>query len=141
MEAIVAVGLLATAAVALASLSSIAIRANSLARERTLAALYTSQKLEALSHRPAALVPSPSDTLTRDADGFVEHLDGGGRHAAPRDGFLFVRRWQVTALPQDPELVRITVEVTPCRRSGPGGACRDASARVQLSTVRSRLVW
>jgi hypothetical protein len=137
----VALGLLASAAVSLAALASVAVRTNALARERTLSALYASQKMEELSRAAATLPVTPADALARDAPGAVEFLDAGGRAATAASGVVFVRRWSVATLAQDANLLAIIVEVSPCRGRVTGSPCQDPSARIRLSTIRSRLVW
>jgi hypothetical protein len=141
LEAVIAIGILAGAVVSLAGLSSIAIRANTLARERSLAAVYSVQKLEELCRDVQRLPTSPGDALESDTPGFVEYLDRHGHVVAVTAGVLFVRRWSVTELSADANLLAIQVEVAACRRAPGADRCGDDAARSRLASVRSRLAW
>jgi Tfp pilus assembly protein PilV len=141
IEAVIAIGILAGAVVTLAALVSLAVRSNTLARERTLSVVLALQKMEALSRDASRLPVSPGDTLARDSPGFVEFLDGLGRVVGAGDGVVFVRRWSIEPLSQEANLLAIRVEVALCRTIGGGARCGDANTRARLCTVRSRLVW
>jgi type II secretory pathway pseudopilin PulG len=140
IEAVIAIGLLAGAVVLLAALAALAVHTNARARERTLAALMAAEKLEALVNGVTALTPSPGDSLTTDVSGWVEFLDPEGSASARPERAVFVRRWRVTAVGGDPDLLALGVEVSPCRRRGTSPTCGDPDARVRLTTVRSRTV-
>jgi hypothetical protein len=140
IEAVIAIGLLTGAVLALASLASLSIRADARARERTLAALLAAQKLESLAVAPQSLPLSPSDSLLTDAPGFVDLLDAAGRKPDEAAGVVFVRRWSVTPFDGDAGLLVLSVDVAPCRRRVSQPGCGDPEARVRLTTVRSRAV-
>lgn len=79
------------------------------------------------------LQPSPPDSLTRDSDGFIDHLDRhghplGGGLERPRDA-AFVRRWAVAELAANLLEIRVCVWTVV-----PAGAPPEAC----LSTVRAR---
>jgi len=141
LEAIIAIGILAGAVVSLAGLSSMAIRTNALARERTLATVYSLQKLEELCRDVRRLPTSPGDTLESDTPGFIEYLDRDGHVVGATAGVVFVRRWSVTALPADANLLAIQVEAAPCRRAPGASRCGDTTAGARLASIRSRLAW
>jgi Tfp pilus assembly protein PilV len=137
LEAVVAIGVLAGAVVMLASLASVAVRTNSRARERTLAAVYAMQKLEWLSRS----TPGPAGSLEAVAAGAAEdYLDATGQATARPDAVVFVRRATVTAFDGDTNLLALTVDVAVCRRPEAGEACRGGDPRVRLTTIRSRVV-
>lgn len=138
IEAVIAIGLLTGAVLLLASLASLAVRADARARERTLAAFLAAQKLESLAVAPQSLPLSPAGTLLEDAPGFADMVDATGRTADQAGGAVFVRRWSVTTLDGDASLLILSVDVAPCRRRSAQGACGDPDARVRLTTVRSR---
>jgi hypothetical protein len=140
IEAIIAIGILTGAVLVLASLTSLAVRADARARERTLAAFLAAQKLESLAVAPASLALSPGGTLLEDAPGFYDMLDATGRLTNEAGGAVFVRRWSVTALDGDADLLVLSAEVAPCRPRASQAACGDPDARVRLTTVRSRAV-
>jgi type II secretory pathway pseudopilin PulG len=141
VEAVVAIGILAGAVVALAGLAAIAVGTAARARERSTAAILAFQKMEAICRDAAGLPISPPDAWASDTAGFVEHLDASGEHVAAGRGGVFVRRWSVAPLPSDANLLAIQVDVAPCR-SPPGSArCGDTAAHARLASVRSRLAW
>jgi len=141
LEAVIAIGILAGAVVSLAGLSSMAIRTNTLARERSLATVYSLQKLEELCRDVRRLSTSPGDTLESDSPGFIEYLDRHGHVVGAPAGVVFVRRWFVTEMSADANLLAIQVEVAPCRKAVGANRCGDASARARLASIRSRLAW
>ncbi len=140
VEAVVAIGLLAGAVTSLAGLSHMAIRSATLSRERSMAAIYSLQKMEALCRDVRSLAASPGDSLANDMPGFIEYLDPRGTVTAGA-GRAFVRRWSVTAMPSDANLLAIQVQVEPCRHALAGGRCGDVAGRVRLASIRSRLAW
>ena len=140
VEAVVAIGILTGAVTSLAGLSHMAIRSAMLARERSMAAIYSLQKMEALCRDVRSLATSPGDSLANDTPGFIEYLDPRGTVTASGSQ-AFVRRWSVTPVAFDANLLAIQVEVAPCRRLSAAARCGDAAARVRLASVRSRLAW
>jgi hypothetical protein len=101
-EVLIAATTLIVALAGLAHLAVAAALADRRAETLTLAAVYAQQKIELLIPRAAldpAVVASPPDALTRNADGNCEFLDAHGSviatgSAAPA-GAAFVRRWSV----------------------------------------------
>jgi len=140
IEALIAIGLLAGAVVLLASMAALAARTNARASERTRAAVMALEKLEALASAAPVLTPSPGDALAADVPGCVDFLDASGHPSDRPEQVVFVRRWRVTEVDADPDLLALAVEVSPCRRRGPLPVCGDPDARVRLTTVRSRTV-
>jgi type II secretory pathway pseudopilin PulG len=141
VEAIVAIGILAGAVVAMAGLSSLAIRHAALARERSMATILATQKMEALCRDAASAPESPANAWSVDTPGFVEYLDAYGVPVAGPGGNVYVRRWSVTPLPSDPSLLAIQVGVSPCRTPPGAARCGDVMARARLAGVRSRIAW
>jgi len=81
------------------------------------------------------LQPSPSDSLERDVDGFIDHLDAYGRSLgggiAIRPGALYTRRWSIVLAGGDADLLAIRSCVWKvAARHGPAAAC--------VATVRGR---
>jgi type II secretory pathway pseudopilin PulG len=141
VEAVVAIGILAGAVVALAGLAALAVGTAARARERSTAAIVAFQKMEAICRDVAASPISPADAWAVDTAGFVEHLDASGENVAPGSGGVFVRRWSVTPLPSDGNLLAIQVDVAPCRSPPGSSRCGDTTAHAHLASVRSRLAW
>jgi hypothetical protein len=140
VEAIVAIAVLAGAVVALAGLSHLAVRVATLARERSIAAIYSLQKMEALGRDVRTLATSAGESLESDVPGFIEYLDRNGA-VTTGEGGAFVRRWSVRPLPADARLLAIQVDVAPCRRMPGASLCGDVAAHVRFATIRSRLAW
>ena len=140
VEAVVAIALLAGSVVLLAGLSHMAVRSVTMARERTLAAVFAVLKLEALCRDVRGLGTSPGDTLAQDTAGFVEYLDARGNVASAGPA-PFVRRWSVSAMTSDATLLAITVDAAACRVAQGTGRCGDTATRVRLLGVRSRIAW
>ena len=140
IEAVIAIGLLAGGVMVLASLAALAVQTNARARDRTRATLSAVQKLESLAAAVQGLAPSPPDALADDVPGFVDYVDAAGRSTEQAAGAVFVRRWRVTALGGDADLLVLTVEVAPCRRRVSSLSCGETDARVRLTTVRARVV-
>jgi Tfp pilus assembly protein PilV len=145
IEAVVAITILATAVVSLAGLASVAVRTIALTRERTMAAILASQKLEELSPASRALSQSSPGAARHDEAGFVEYLDAAGAvvgTGATARGVVYVRRWAVSPLAADTALNVILVAVSPCRRvSASARECGVATGTVRLATVRSSDTW
>ena len=138
VEAIVAIGILAGAVVALAGLSSLAVRNAAMARERSMATVLALQKMEALCRDVSSAPASPVDAWAVDTPGYVEYLDAGGRPAA---GGAYVRRWSITPLPGDANLLAIQVDVATCRTPAGATRCGDVISHARLASVRSRVAW
>ncbi|MEK6631573.1 MAG: hypothetical protein AABY89_12640 [Acidobacteriota bacterium] len=145
IEAMIAIGLLATAAVSLAALTSIAIRSSTSARDRSVSTVLALQKMEQLTRRPAALAASPFDAVWRDVAGFFEYVDAAGRATTlpPAGGRrVYVRRWAVVPFPLDANLLALSVSVGCCRHDGGSGdSCHDPATMATLATIRSRTAW
>ena len=141
VEAIIAIGILAGAVVVLAGLASVAVRTSALARERSVATLLALQKMEAVCVDIATSPPSPANAWAVDTPGYIEYLDQYGNLLGGRAGGVYVRRWSVTPLPSDANLLAIQVAVAPCRTPPGAARCGDAGARVRLASVRSRVAW
>jgi type II secretory pathway pseudopilin PulG len=141
VEAVIAIGILAGAVVALAGLASVAIRQAAIARERSVATVLALQKMESVSRDVAAAPTSPADAWAVDTPGYVEYLDSRGNPLAGRGGGTFVRRWSVAPLPSSANLLAIQVAVAPCRTMPGASRCGDAGARVRLASIRSSVAW
>ncbi len=139
VEAVIAIGLLAGAVTALAGRAHSAIRAATLARERTIEPVCALEQIEGLCRDVRLLAVSPDGTLTADVPGFVEYLDARGA-VATRANRVFVRRWSVAPVRADPDLLAIQVAVAACRGAGSAGPCEAASG-VRFASIRSRLAW
>lgn len=145
IEATIAIGLLATAAVSLAGLASVAIRSSTSARDRSVATVLAMQKMEQLTQRPAALAASPLDAVWRDVVGFVEYVDAAGRSTTlppVGGGRVYVRRWAVVPFALDANLLALSVSVGCCRHDGGSSdGCHDPATMATLATIRSRTAW
>ncbi|MFO7692046.1 MAG: hypothetical protein R6V57_03060 [Vicinamibacterales bacterium] len=141
VEALIAIGILAGAVVALAGLSSVAVRSSASARERSVATLLALQKLETVCLDGATSPPSPANAWAIDTPGYIEYLDQyGNRLAGPAAG-VYVRRWSITPLPSDANLLAVQVAVAPCRTPSGAVRCGDSGARVRLASIRSSVAW
>jgi prepilin-type N-terminal cleavage/methylation domain-containing protein len=152
IEVMVATAILLVALVSLAPLFVTAVRDNLTARTATDTVVLAAQKLEelrgltwgfdaqGLAVSDPALNASPSDSLESNSAGFVDYVDRFGRRleggaAAPADA-LYVRRWAITPMPQDPSnTIVIQVLVT---WVGRGNGARRAADRARITTVRTR---
>ncbi|HUU36553.1 MAG TPA: hypothetical protein VMW48_20950 [Vicinamibacterales bacterium] len=94
IEAIVALAIVTTGVLALASLAAQVTQSVLRARRHTMAAVLADQAVAMRLRRP--LVATPIDCLQHDVTGCVETLDGAGRVTAGRPAF--VRRWRVAAV-------------------------------------------
>lgn len=119
VEALLAIGLMAGAGVAMASLGLVAARTVRDGRDRTLAALAADAVL-ADTARPNAAA-TVSSCLTDDAAGCHDGIDADGRPAASAAGGVYRRRWRVRD--HTPGLVPGRV-IAAC--VGPLGAMRPA---------------
>jgi type II secretory pathway pseudopilin PulG len=94
IEAIVALAIVTTGVLALASLASQVTGLVVRARRHTMAAVLADQGVALRLRQP--LVVTPTDCLQYDVAGCVEQLDGTGRVTA--GPAAFVRRWRVAAV-------------------------------------------
>jgi hypothetical protein len=152
IEVMVAAAILIVALVSLAPLFVTAIRDNLIARTATDTVVLAAQKLEELRGLPwgvdaqgfvvsdPALNASPAGSLESNSAGFVDYVDQFGRRleagaGAPADA-LYVRRWAITPVPQDPSnTIVIQVLVTWVGHASGGGRAAD---RARITTVRTR---
>jgi hypothetical protein len=141
VEAVIAIGILTGGVVAMAGLSSLAVRSAALARERSISTILAAEKMEALCRNAAAVPLSPADAWSVDTPGFVEYLDAYGSPVAGPGEHVYVRRWSTAPLPADPTLLAIQVDVAPCRMPSGAARCGDAMAHARLASVRSRAAW
>lgn len=171
-EVIVATAMMATSLVALAQLLAISTQSNRTARYSTLASMLAAQKMEQLRglqwgydtiglpltdtttntavipETPTGgtgLAPSPGDSLTRNADGYVDYVDANGNllggGPALRAGTAYIRRWSIEPLPTNPNnTLVIQVLVTPFRARGTAdtGSVARAPQEARLITVKTR---
>ncbi len=166
IETVVALGLLAGAVISLAQLFALATESNFGARTMTYASVLAEQKLEELRALTFALdpsgvpltdtdtdtaasletagggtglTPSPSNALSANTPGYVDHLDGfGGKlggGSQPPNGTSYTRRWSIRPLPADPANA-IVIQVL-VARSG-RVAASGLPGGVRLATVRAR---
>jgi prepilin-type N-terminal cleavage/methylation domain-containing protein len=106
VEVLVAMAIVAGGVAGLAPLVAMSAYANLQARQTTIAAVLAQQKIEELLAAAGDPVPSPSDALARNVDGYADFLDRAGRllgagSPAP-SGSAYVRRWSVDALTAAP---------------------------------------
>ncbi len=94
VEAIVALAIVTTGVLALASLATQVTEAVVRARRHTMAAVLADQAVATRLRQP--LVATPTDCLQHDVAGCVEDLDGSGRVTTGPPAF--VRRWRVAAV-------------------------------------------
>lgn len=146
LEVLIAIVLLATAVVTTAGLVTMAGASVRVARTHTLTALLASDKMEDLRALPwaslVALSPSPAGALQRDEAGYVDYLDGTGRWvgATPVARAVYVRRWSLQPLPEDPDgTLILQVLVVPVAYRG-SASVRAAAVpgAVVLVSVRTR---
>ena len=130
-----------TAALAIAQLSIMAVRANRVARSTTVATVLALQKLEQLqSAEWAELTPSPPGALGRNTGGFFDFLDASGGTSAAEtsapSGAVFVRRWALDRLSSGDALV-IQVVVAPVGRATSVAAGKGPE-EARLVSIRTR---
>jgi len=89
------------------------------------------------------LSPSPSDTLIRSTVGYVDYLDSAGTYLGtatlPVAGAVYVRRWSVTPLSEDPNntlVLQVTVSRT--RGSAAAGAAVRLPDEARLMSIKTR---
>jgi type II secretory pathway pseudopilin PulG len=172
VETMVAVMLLATALVSTAQLLVIATRANMGAQRLTFAATLAQEKMEQLrglawgfddlglpindfatnlavdppTNDGVGLQPSPENSLSSNAVGYVDYVDrfgntlGGGGVALPNT--MYVRRWSVEPLPTNPNntlILQVLVFNIGGRADGGAGPVLDAMRdEVRLVSVKTR---
>jgi type II secretory pathway pseudopilin PulG len=173
IEVVIATGLLAASVAALGQMFGLSISENTSARNGTFAAVLAEQKIEQLRgltwgfdsiglplsdfstdtatrvqmpNGGTGLTPSPSNSLTRNADGYVDYLDQFGRilggGAMPHPQTVYIRRWSVEPLPTNPNNTLI-LQVVVTRLRDRGGADDEGSVRrlrdeARLMTVKTR---
>ena len=141
VEAVIAIGILAGAVVALAGLSSLAVRNAASARERSVATVLALQKMEALCRDVSSIPASPSNAWSVDTAGYLEYLDARGNVIGGRGGGAYVRRWSAAPLPSDTNLVAIQVDVAPCRTPPGASRCGEVMSHARVASIRSRVAW
>ncbi|MDR1990770.1 MAG: type II secretion system GspH family protein [Acidobacteriaceae bacterium] len=103
IEAVVAIGLMATALVALVGVLVLTVNANRRAKETSLAVVFAEAKLESLRHGLLGAPYSSAESLWRNQTGFCEALDEHGVVVGECDASLaqavFVRRWSIAVSP------------------------------------------
>jgi hypothetical protein len=141
VEAVIAIGILTGGVLAMAGLSSLAIRNAAIARERSMATILAAEKMEAVCRHAASGPLSPANAWSVDTPGFVEYLDAYGGPVAGPGRDVYVRRWSSAPLPADTNLLAIQVDVAPCRTPSDATRCGDVMAHARLASVRSRAAW
>ncbi len=139
IEVLVAAALLIVAAAGVGQLLALGLQTTESGRETTSTGALASQKMEQLrsltwtydeagapssdaytdlSRDPPAsggrgLDPSPPGTLDRDVAGYVDYLDARGRWIGagpdPPPDAMFVRRWAIQTLGDDPQDTRVLI--------------------------------
>ncbi len=99
VETLVAITLVACAITGLAQLVAMSARANRESRQRTLAIVLATEKMEQLRSASSTLEASGTDSLAGNVDGLCDFLDEYGRTlgsgtSAPV-GTMYERRWSV----------------------------------------------
>jgi hypothetical protein len=130
IEVLVAMCITITGVVTMAQLFRIAAVGTASARDTTLATIYAGQKAEEIRSEGQA---TASDTLQRNALGYVDHLDGFGSvvgedETAPPLA-VYTRRWSIEPLPGDPGVRIVQVLVT--RQRNRGQAEQGSVSRLQ----------
>ena len=176
IEVAVSAALIVTAVAGIAQLTTIAMDACRAGRARTVTATIAAQKMEQLrslvwatdaaggvlsdgstdvSRDPPAaggggLLATPAGTLDRNVDGYVDYVDAGGRWlaggASPPPGAVYLRRWAVLSLPDDPDHTRVLVVMATTTRQdallagrvGPRARLPDDTVLVALKTRGAR---
>lgn len=150
IEVLVAAALVASTLVGLAHLIAVGAQRSLASRHSAgalTAALSKLEELRAVSWTYAAdggrissnaLAPSPSDSLDRDAAGYVDYLDAFGELVPPSGGDAapdFVRRWSIAPLAVG-DLDTLVLRV--CVSSSPGVQFASVLPEVCLASVRTR---
>jgi prepilin-type N-terminal cleavage/methylation domain-containing protein len=131
VETMFAIGILGVALTMLAQLFVIATESNVNSRRSSLASILAAQKIEQLRTLGDELAPSGVESLSADVDGACDFLDEYGRSmgggSSPPDGAVYIRRWSVQPLAEDPDTFVLQVAVFPRSwRSGTDPAVPDA---------------
>lgn len=146
VEVLVAMGILTAVSLGVAQLFALSAKNNLTAKGQTSTTSMAEQKIEQLraltwgfdlagqglpvtdtttnltvtppQHNGTGLNPSPSDSLERNTDGFVDFLDANGQWVGtgttPPGNAVYIRRWSITPLPTNPNnTIVIEVLVTP----------------------------
>lgn len=163
VEVLVSMGLLTAVSLGVAQLFALSTRNNLTAKGQTSTTAMAQQKMEQLraltwgfdlagqglpvtdttsnlavtppTDDGTGLNPSPSDSLERNTEGFVDFLDASGQWVAtgtntPANA-TYIRRWSITPLPTNPNnTIVIQVLVTPVA---------SENARVKSEFTRTRM--
>jgi len=156
LEVMVALALLTGALLAVAQLLVVAARASEFSRTTTVSASLAAQKLEQLralawgydvDGSPIdALGLSPPGSLTGNAIGFVDYLDGAGgwigSGTSPPPHAMFTRRWSVEADEGAAPAAVVVLRVVVLRRGMPAVGLpsgeRPWTETTRLFTARAR---
>jgi prepilin-type N-terminal cleavage/methylation domain-containing protein len=146
IEVLVAAGLMATLALGVAPLFTIAADRNRGARLQTLATLFAWQKVEEIkSLDPAGLARSAAGSLDSDIVGYFDYLDvrgvpvGRADSSAPSGGATFVRRWAIAPLSAGPAgVIVIQVVVAPAGDASHGAIGWRLHGARMAAVVRER---
>jgi len=163
VEVLVAMGILTAVSLGVAQLFALSAKNNLTAKGQTSTTSMAEQKLEQLraltwgfdlagqglpvtdtttnltvtppQHNGTGLNPSPSDSLEKNTDGFVDFLDANGQWigtgTTPPGNAVYIRRWSITPLPTNPNnTIVIEVLVTPVA---------NEMARVESAYTRTRM--
>jgi prepilin-type N-terminal cleavage/methylation domain-containing protein len=163
VEVLVAMGLLTAVSLGVAQLFALSTRNTLTAKGQTSTTAMAQQKMEQLraltwgfdlagqglpvtdttsnvavtppTNNGSGLNPSPSDSLERNTEGFVDFLDASGQWVGtgtntPANA-TYIRRWSITPLPTNPNnTIVIQVLVTPVA---------SENARVESAFTRTRM--
>jgi type II secretory pathway pseudopilin PulG len=173
-EVMIATGIMTAALMSLAQLFAIAVSSNTSARHATFSTVLAQQKMEQLralawgfdevglpisdtstntAVQPEApiggtgLLPSPSDALLANTDGYVDFVDVGGNilgsDAEARGKAMYFRRWSVEPLPTNPNntlILQVVVGRIQDRgvHEGTNNRVRDEARLMSVKTRKSR---
>ena len=131
---------------ALVKLVCVSTNSNAEARRLSLASILARQKVEELRALGLDLSPQPAASLDANTAGLCDFLNeygqslGTGQAAPP--GTIYVRRWSIVPLPDDPaESMVLQVVVVPTVWHGatlPAGADPRLFGGAQLVTLKTR---
>jgi len=168
VELLVVSGLLVLMATGVAQVIVRTVPASFAARASTIAAVLTAQKIEQLrslawgftvdgvpvsdvttdlsteagNDGGSGLGPSPPGTLDSNAPPYVDYLDGMGRWAGnggtPPAVAVYVRRWSVQPLAEDPDALVLQAIVTTARTTGRTSGSAVVQSRLQSLRTRTR---
>ncbi len=146
LETTIALALVAIALCSLVQLVVVSTNSNAEARRLSLASILARQKVEELRALGPDLSPQPAASLDANTAGLCDFLNEYGRslgtgQAAP-PGTMYVRRWSIVPLPDDPaDSMVLQVVVVPTVWHGvplPAGADPRLFGGAQLVTVKTR---